>query len=160
MTSTTEPPYYILVAHSSLQHTSSGSHSNTLAHPDIEYCYADDSALSILPRSPDEHVLILNYDPGQAHISTVKSTSSHLAATGLKISSAPGAGADEEDSGKNDNMYVLEVTSTSDDHASMESSQAYLHNPHAILTRFKQRNALLRRVLDYPGLPTKPLRAA
>ncbi|KAH7924862.1 hypothetical protein BV22DRAFT_1034653 [Leucogyrophana mollusca] len=151
MTSTTEPPYYILVAHSSLQNSTSGSSSNALAHPDIEYRYADDSALSLLPRYPDEHVLVLNHDPIHGNAPTVKSTSGHLAVTGIKVSNAPGAGADEEEPSKNDNMYVLEVTSASDDQNSIESSQAYLQNPQATLARFKQRNAVLRRVLDYPA---------
>lgn len=105
-----EPPYYILVAH---QHNSAGQ-STALIHADIEYRYADDSPLSLLPRFPDEHVLVFNYDPASATKPTISSTSSQLALSGVKVLPAPGARADE-DASKNDNMYILEVTSTSDD---------------------------------------------
>ncbi|KAF9240952.1 hypothetical protein BU15DRAFT_73808 [Melanogaster broomeanus] len=148
-----EPPYYILIAHLSLQQGSSGQSSSVLAHADIEYRYADDSPLSLLPQHPDEHILVLNHDPANPIKPTVKSTSNQLALSGIKVLPAPGAGADE-DANRNDNMYVLEVASTSDDHpsATIESSQAYLHNPQAIVARFKQRNAALRRILEYPDI--------
>ncbi|KAG1773145.1 hypothetical protein EDD22DRAFT_767439 [Suillus occidentalis] len=109
----TEPPYYLLVSHSSLQH-SSGLSSNSLAHASVEYRYADDSPLMLLSRHPDEHVLVLNHDPAKGNIPTVQSTSSHMAVTGIKVSVAPGASVNEDHS-TNDNMYVLEVASTSDD---------------------------------------------
>lgn len=150
MTTSTEPPYYLLVSHSSFQH-SPGLSSNSLAHASIEYRYADDSPLILLSRHPDEHVLVLNHDPAKGDTPTVQSTSSHMAVTGIKVSVAPGASANEEHSA-NDNMYVLEVTSTSDDHLSMESSHASLQNPQAIVARFKQRNTVLRCVFDYPGI--------
>ncbi|KAG0709047.1 hypothetical protein DFH29DRAFT_890292 [Suillus ampliporus] len=150
MTASTEPPYYLLVSHSSLQH-SSGLTSNSLAHANVEYRYADDSPLMLLSRHPDEHVLVLNHDPAKGDIPTVQSTSNHMAVTGVKVSVAPGASTNEDYS-RNDNMYVLEVVSTSDDHMSMESSHAYLQNPQAIVARFKQRNAVLRCVFDYPGI--------
>jgi hypothetical protein len=105
-----EPPYYILVAH---QHTSAGQ-SSALIHADVEYRYADDSPLSLLPRFPDEHVLVFNYDPASATKPTINSTSSQLALSGVKVLPAPGTRADE-DASKNGNMYIVEVTSTSDD---------------------------------------------
>lgn len=150
-----EPPYYILVAHTSLQHNSAGQ-SNALIHADIEYRYADDSPLSLLPRFPDEHVLVFNYDPASATKPTISSASSQLALSGVKVLPAPGARVDE-DASKNDNMYILEVTSTSGDQyarqsmmlgchslldragSGVEASQAYLQNPRAIVARFKQR---------------------
>ncbi|KIJ68257.1 hypothetical protein HYDPIDRAFT_24554 [Hydnomerulius pinastri MD-312] len=153
MAAPSEPPYYLLISHNSLQHNSSGQTSSALAHADIEYRYADDSPLSLLPRHPDEHVLVLNHDPANITRPTIKSTSSQLAVSGIKVLAAPGAGADEEDANRNDNMYVLEVTSVSDDHTSVESSQTYLQNPQAIVARFKQRNAALRRILEHPGTP-------
>lgn len=113
------PPYYILVAHSSLQHNPAGQ-SNALIHADIEYRYADDSPLSLLPRFPDEHVLVFNYDPGDATKPTISSTSSQLALSGVKVLPAPGARVDE-DSSKNDNMYIIEVASTSDDQYAIQS---------------------------------------
>ncbi|KAI9572801.1 hypothetical protein HD554DRAFT_2167824 [Boletus coccyginus] len=148
-----EPPYYILVAHTFLQHNSAGQ-SNALIHADIEYRYADDSPLSLLPRFPDEHVLVFNYDPASATKPTISSASSQLALSGVKVLPAPGARVDE-DASKNDNMYILEVTSTSGDQAGsgVEASQAYLQNPRAIVARFKQRNADLRRILEYLGTP-------
>lgn len=105
-----EPPYYILV---SLQHNSANQ-SNALIHADIEYRYADDPPQSLLPRFPDEHVLVFNYDPANATTPTINSTSSQLALSGVKVLPAPGAHVDE-DASKNDNMYILQVTSTSDD---------------------------------------------
>lgn len=150
MTTSTEPPYYLLVSHSSLQH-SSGLSSNSLAHTSVEYRYADDSPLILLSRHPDEHVLVLNHDPAKGDMPMVQSTSSHMAVTGIKVSVAPGASANEDHS-TNDNMYVLEVVSTSDDHLSMDSSHVHLQNPQAILSRFKQRNTVLRCVFDYPGI--------
>ncbi|KAG6381340.1 hypothetical protein JVT61DRAFT_5750 [Boletus reticuloceps] len=161
------PPYYILV---SLQHNSPNQ-SNALVHADIEYRYADDSPLSLLSHFPDEHVLVFNYDPAAPAKPTISSTSSQLALSGVKVLPAPGARVDE-DASKNDNMYILEVTSTSDDQyarqswcssscsilartgSGVESSQTYLQNPKAIITRFKQSNADLRRILEYPSAPT------
>ncbi|KAH7883753.1 hypothetical protein F5I97DRAFT_1929993 [Phlebopus sp. FC_14] len=166
-----EPPYYILVSYASLQQGSSMQSSSALAHADVEYHYIDDSPLSLLPRHPDEHVLVLNHDPHSVTGPTVKSTSSQLAVSGIKILAAPGAGADEDRPNRNEDMYVLEVTSTSDDQyanslialkynlnrrclsASVESSQASLQNPQAIVAHFKQRNAAIRRVLDHAGIP-------
>ncbi|KAG9314521.1 hypothetical protein JVU11DRAFT_5318 [Chiua virens] len=148
-----EPPYYILVAHSSLQHGSTGQ-SNALIHVDIEYRYADDPPQSFLPQFPGEHVLVFNYDPANPTNPTISSTSTRLALSGLKVLPAPGAHVDD-DSGKNDNMYILEVTSTSDEQPTtgVESSHALLQNPRAIVARFKQRNADLRRILEYPDTP-------
>ena len=111
-----DPPYYILV---SLQHNSA-SQSNALIHADIEYRYADDSPLSLLPRFPDEHVLVFNYDPASATKPTICSTSSRFALSGVKVLPAPGARADEDVS-KNDNLYILQVTSTSDDQYARQS---------------------------------------
>ncbi|KAF8559253.1 hypothetical protein OG21DRAFT_1453496 [Imleria badia] len=145
-----EPPYYILV---SLQHNSANQ-SHALIHANIEYRYADDSPLSLLPRFPDEHVLVFDYDPASATTPIISSTSSQLALSGVKVSPAPGARVDE-DTSKNDNMYILQVACTSDDQTgSVESSQAHLQNPRAIVARFKQRNADLRRILEYRGTPT------
>lgn len=180
-----EPPYYILV---SLQHNSTGQ-SNALVHADIEYRYADDSPLSLLPRLPDEHVLVFNYDPASATKPIINSTSSHLALSGVKVLPAPGARVDD-DASKNNNMYVLEVTPTSDEQyarlstvlgftltyqrtgSGVESSQACMQNPRAIVARFKQRHAEvftfvrpgspisrntdLRRILEYSGTLSEP----
>lgn len=113
MTASPEPPYYLLVSLSSLKH-SSGFSSSSLAHANVEYRYADDSPLTLLPRHPDEHLLVLNHDPAKGEIPTVQSTSTHMAVTSVKVSIAPGASTNE-DHGRNDSMFVLEVASTSDD---------------------------------------------
>ncbi|ESK98376.1 hypothetical protein Moror_126 [Moniliophthora roreri MCA 2997] len=137
-TGTTEPPYYILF-------TESSSSSNTLGHPTIQYHYADDSPLSLLPQYPDEHVILLDYDPASS-IPTVVSTSKSLAVTGLSIKEAPGAAASEEK--HNDRMYIIETTSSIDNLPRNDRQQAQ-----AIVAEFKQRNAVLRRALTYNGNP-------
>lgn len=109
----TEPPHYLLVSLSSLER-SSGFTSNSLAHANVEYRYADDSPLTLLPRHPDEHVLVLNHDPVKGEVPAVQSTSPHMAVTNVKVSVAPGASTGEDHT-RNDNMFVVEVVSTSDD---------------------------------------------
>ena len=150
------PPYYLLISHSALQHGASSQSPNVLVHADVEYHYADDSPLALLPRHPEEHVLVLYHDPENILNPTIRSASGQLAVSGVKVLRAPGAGGDEEDANRNDNMYVLQVTSTSDDQyvgqlllclshlnydgsANSESSHAYAQNPQALVTRFKHR---------------------
>lgn len=121
MTSTTEPPFYILVSHSSiLNNTPTPSTSSaTLGHPIIQYQYTDDSPLSLVPQAPDEHVLVLDYDPvnGLSGVPNIKSISRNLAVTGVKVSEAPGATAahDELRITRNDKMYILETCTTMED---------------------------------------------
>lgn len=120
MTSTTEPPFYILVSHSSILNTSTSSTSSaTLGHPIIQYHYADDSPLSLVPQTADEHVLVLDYDPanGSPSIPTIKSISRKLAVTGVKASEAPGAAAahDELKITRNDKIYILETCTAMED---------------------------------------------
>ncbi|KAI6021929.1 hypothetical protein EDC04DRAFT_2731505, partial [Pisolithus marmoratus] len=111
----------------------------------------------LLPSHPDEHVFVLYHDADNPAAPTIKSTSSQFALSGIKASQAPGASMDED---KNPNLYVLQVTSIGADHSSrndhnhsvsLESSQAYLQNPQALVTRFKQRNHVIRSILEYPG---------
>jgi len=126
MASTTEPPYYILVSHSSLSNNTAvsgvGTSSTPLEHPIIQYHYADDSPHSLLPRSPNEHVLVLDYDFSHTGICTsavptIKSISNQLALIGVKVSEAPGAAAahDELKIKRNDKMYILETCTTKED---------------------------------------------
>ena len=103
------PPFYVLLAHSPLSNVPSGALSNTLAHPAVQYHYADDSPLSILPAHPDEHVLILNYDPNSTQ-PTIQSISDSLVTTGLSLEEAPGAAADDSKLQKNTSMFVIETT--------------------------------------------------
>lgn len=95
------PPYYILFS-------TQPATSTSLGHPTIQYQYADDSPLSLLPQHPDEHVLLLEYDQGSS-VPTVTSTSRTMAVTGVKVEEAPGAAVAEDR--HNDRMYIIEATS-------------------------------------------------
>lgn len=132
------PPYYVLV-----------QHAGALLHPHIEYHYADDSPHALLPRTPDEHVLVVDYASPAAPVA--HSLTPSLALTGLRVAPAP---ADDVDAPRNPNMYILESTSVPDEKLDDESPES----AHAALALFKQRNAVLRRVLDYadPTMPTFP----
>lgn len=115
-----EPPYYILVSHSPLD---SQNTSSTLSHPVVQYHYADDSPLALLPHTPDEHVLVLDYTDltssgvDSASVPTVKSISRNLAVTGVKVSEAPGAATAHEELqiNRNDKMYIVETCTTTED---------------------------------------------
>lgn len=107
-----KPPYYIFISNSSLLATQTSAPSSLLSHPNIQYHYLDDSPLSLLPQSPDEQVLVLDYDPANVTATSVKSTSSSIAVTGIKVTDAPGAGVvDDVETNKNDKMYVIQVSS-------------------------------------------------
>ncbi|KXN89859.1 hypothetical protein AN958_04863 [Leucoagaricus sp. SymC.cos] len=143
------PPYYVLVSHSSVNNAAPGAPSSNFSHPIIQYQYQDDSAIPLLPQHPDEHVLVLDYDPSSQKTPTVKSVSRNLVVTGLKVDEAPGAILTD---GKNTHMFVIETTS--DDHA-QNSPVTERKSPHVVLAEFKHRNAILRRALTYPeGLPS------
>jgi hypothetical protein len=120
MTSTTGPPFYILLSHSTVRddETPSSTSLKTLGHPIIQYHYADDSPLALVPQNPDEHVLVLDYDPSStpSNVPTVKSISRTMAVTGVKVSEAPGAAAAHEELKikRNDKMYILETWSTTE----------------------------------------------
>jgi len=150
-----EPPYYILVSHSPLSTNTPGVLSNALGHPQIQYHYADDSPLALLPQTPNEHVLVLDYDPTIPTSPTAKSMSRNMVVTSVKVAEAPGAAADEDELKKNDKMYILETTTASDDNSNLEVSQRERLAPEVILAQFKQRNAILRRALLFPDAPTK-----
>ncbi|KAK2461778.1 hypothetical protein APHAL10511_006241 [Amanita phalloides] len=139
-------PYYILVAHSPLSSSFPAALSNTLAHPTIQYHYQDDSPLALLPQNPDEHVLVLDYDPHSPTLPTVQSLSKTLAVTGLRIEEAPGAATADP---KNDRMYMIETTEIED--YAMATPQSDRNSANNILVQFKRRNALLRRALLYPN---------
>jgi hypothetical protein len=93
------PPYYILY-----------SQSNTLGHPLIQYHYADDSPLSLLPLD-DEQVLLLDFDPPSTV--TAKSISKNIATAALNLAEAPGAAL--EDDSTNSTMYILETATITDE---------------------------------------------
>ncbi|KAG5644725.1 hypothetical protein DXG03_007854 [Asterophora parasitica] len=103
------PPHYILFSHSS---TNSGAPSSILGHPTIQYHYANDSPLAIWPQRPNEHVLVLDYDPNSTKPPTVQSMSKEMAVTSLKVEEAPGAAAAHDNDPKNDRMYIIETTAS------------------------------------------------
>ena len=109
MTTPGQPPFYILCEHST---THPSPPSNTLAHPTIQYHYADDSPLALWPQHPNEHVLVIDYDPTSATQPTVQSMSKDLAILSLKIEEAPGAAAADGNDLKNDKMYLIQTTAT------------------------------------------------
>ncbi|KAH9946690.1 hypothetical protein B0H21DRAFT_822605 [Amylocystis lapponica] len=142
------PPYYILISHNALL-SSPVPASTSLSHPIIEYHYADDSPHSLLPQFPGEHVLVLDCHSPNRPLLTVQSLSTELAATGVKVSDAPGAGVADDEPNRNDKMYILETTTLPEEKVEEDDYQT----PHDILARFKQRNMVLRRALDYPEPP-------
>ncbi|KAJ3552001.1 hypothetical protein NM688_g4388 [Phlebia brevispora] len=141
------PPYYILVSHPPIladQSAPTTASYTTFSHPTVEYHYADDLPHALLPQSSGEHVLVLDYDPNGESVPVAQSLSTELAVTGVKVTEAPGAVTVEEDGLRNNKIYVLETTSIPED-SPEDDVEA-----HAVLSRFKQRNAMLRAVLDYP----------
>ncbi|KAF8633917.1 hypothetical protein AX15_001102 [Amanita polypyramis BW_CC] len=72
-----------------------------------------------------------------------------MVATGLTLEEAPGAAAADKRDSKNDRMFIIETTEIED--YAMSTPQSDRNTAHTILTQFKRRNALLRRVLLYPN---------
>ena len=99
-------PYYVLVSTSSQAQPATP----VLIHPVLQYHYANDSPLSLLPRSPNEQVLVLDYDPLTPQFTRAQSISGSSAVTGIKVAEAPGAGSAEGDTGWCNSMFVLETT--------------------------------------------------
>jgi hypothetical protein len=137
-----EPPYYILFS-------TQPSNSSSLGHPTIQYQYADDSPLSLLPQHPDEHVLLLEYDQNSS-VPTVTSTSTGLIVTGVKVEEAPGAAVAEDK--HNDRMYIIEATTPVDDKLSIPGERP---SPHTVIAQFKQRNLVIRQALSSEGSTLK-----
>ncbi|EPQ60853.1 hypothetical protein GLOTRDRAFT_124597 [Gloeophyllum trabeum ATCC 11539] len=144
----TSPPYYVLVSRSTLRTDDHAPAGSILSHPVIQYQYVDDSPLSLLPESEDEHVLVLDWDPAAAP-PTGRSLSKGLSVTGVKITDAPGAGIADEEDRKNDKMYILDAV-MAPEARSQDDSQEEEKDAMVALSRFKDMNAVLRRALDYP----------
>lgn len=147
------PPFYVLLAHSSLSNPPTAALSNTLGHPVIQYHYADDSPLSLLPSHSDEHVLILNYDDNSSK-PTVQSISEKLSVVGLRREEAPGAAAEDETGTRNNTMFIIETTGN-DQYVQLFNISILLHSNgvyspmtashgdrksvHEVLAQYKQR---------------------
>ncbi|KAJ8520941.1 hypothetical protein ONZ45_g2333 [Pleurotus djamor] len=99
------PPYYILISN---QNQSSSS-STALTHPVIQYHYADDSPIALLPRFPEERVIVLDADSSSS-APTVRSLSQDIVATDLRTVEASGAAVDDGGPPRDDRMYIIETT--------------------------------------------------
>ncbi|KAH6917213.1 hypothetical protein BKA70DRAFT_1251622 [Coprinopsis sp. MPI-PUGE-AT-0042] len=142
------PPYYVFVALNNTS-TSQPTSSTTLRHPRIQYHYADDSPLSLLPEHPDEHVLLLDAGISTA---TVHSISPELITTGLKIEDAPAASTVDATDGSR--MYIIEAAR--DERTATPAHGLEERKPAtAILAQFKARNQMIRRALQYPAVPSR-----
>lgn len=153
------PPHYIFVSQGSLPAAGGAGQSTltapVLTFPIIHYHYADDPPLSLIPskdRDNQPHI-ILDYDPASGQPPVVRSVSEGLAVTGIKVTDAPGVikGVAKD---KNPNMFVIEAVSTSTTHrpgnnVSSEAQNDWLLDPSGTISRFKQRNTILREALEY-----------
>ncbi|KAL1748901.1 hypothetical protein HDZ31DRAFT_59787 [Schizophyllum fasciatum] len=165
------PPHYILV-----------SHAGVLAHAPITYHYADDPALALLPETPEEHVVLLNWCAAPSSSATttasptpVPHTTTNTTPLTSPSASTPSARIAHSESTINPDhlveervtaqslspmlavtgvraedvqshrMYVIETTEGTACPPPQEAS------PEALVASFKQRNAALQRVLDYPS---------
>lgn len=109
------PPYYILVSQSPLPSGSAASRPpyKSFTHPIIEYHYADDLPHALLPQNPQEHVLVLDYNPANAAPPIAQILSTELAVLSVKATAAPASGPAIDDSPnpkKNGQIYVIETT--------------------------------------------------
>jgi hypothetical protein len=93
-------PYYILT---------NTTPSTALDHPKIEYHYADSTPLALLPRSEEEQVVVLDFDPVTRTITHAQSLSRALAVAHVKVADAPGAHAQEEAQEKDPRVFVIET---------------------------------------------------
>lgn len=107
-------PHYVLVSSSSRAQPTAASAAAAavpiLSHPILQYHYANDRPLSLLPESASEQVLLLDYDPLNPTSARVQSISGNAAVTGIRVTDAPGAGSAEEDACWSGKMFVLETT--------------------------------------------------
>lgn len=132
--STPPPPFYILLS----QHTASSLPSlgaqtlppppSKLTHPTIQYHYADDPPLALVPSAEHPRIVILDIpdgSPGQPVASpsstetimpspapSARSLSSALAITSVKVAQAPGAAIKHAlAEGRDPTIYILESVS-------------------------------------------------
>jgi hypothetical protein len=115
----TGPPYYILISQSDSSPSSQPQIplSTSLSHPILQYHYLDDSPLALLPRAPDEQVLLLDYNPNAPpdFQPMVRSVSTGVAMSSIKVLEAPGASAELVGASVSEKMYILGTTTSPDD---------------------------------------------
>ncbi|KAH8120125.1 hypothetical protein DFH11DRAFT_1721984 [Phellopilus nigrolimitatus] len=149
-----EPPFYLLLQHTNANSSAASSSAPAnFSHPLIEYHFADDPASALLPTSADERVIVLDYDsPASAPV--VQSLHADFAVASVKVTDAPGAAAAasrDGESTRNDKMYIIE-TIAGETESGAGDSLYELDNPQLILTQFKERNTVLRRILDHQAV--------
>jgi hypothetical protein len=132
--STPPPPFYILLS----QHTASSLPSqgvqtlppppSQLTHPTIQYHYADDPPLALVPSAEHPHIIILDIPEGSSGqpvaspsstetimpfpTPSARSLSSALAVSSVKVAQAPGAAITHAlAEGRDPNIYILETVS-------------------------------------------------
>jgi hypothetical protein len=105
-------PHYILISSSSRAQPigTTAAAVPILSHPILQYHYANDRPLSLLPESGSEQVLLLDYDPLSPASTRMQSISGNAAITGIRVTDAPGAVSAEEDACWSSKMFVLETT--------------------------------------------------
>ena len=103
------PPLYVLLQPN---HPSASSAPATFVHPVIEYHFADDPATALLPTSPNESVLVLDYTVPDA-TPTVQSLHPGSAISNLRIVDAPGVNSAQQSGpiSPNDKIYIIETVS-------------------------------------------------
>lgn len=108
------PPYYVLVSQAAppAGSQSVGGVYKSFSHPIIQYHYADDHPHALLPQSPNEHVLVLDYDHSDLALPVAQSLSTELAVVGVRVTDAPATATATEDNTafRNNKMYVIETT--------------------------------------------------
>jgi len=132
--STPPPPFYVLLS----QHTTSSLPSpgtqtlppppSQLTHPTIQYHYADDPPLALVPSAEHPHIIILDIRDGglgqpvasppsaettvPSPTPSARSLSSALAVTSVKVAQTPGAAIKHAlTEGRDPNIYILETVS-------------------------------------------------
>ena len=152
------PPHYVLVSQTPLVSTSTapGPSFKSFSHPVIEYHYADDLPHALLPRSTQEHVLVLDYDSASASQPVAQSLSTDLAVLDVKVTDAPAASSVTDDAPiprRNGKIYVIETTAVPSDvyvlsfHTIQHLSSRGISRPeeqdfetvHTLISEFKQR---------------------
>jgi len=144
-----DAPYYVMLSQSNLVSPSTTS----LVHPIIQYHFADDNPHDILPTHEGESVIILDYEPGKV-TPLVESASRNIAVTGIKVTDAPPSGTPTDgEPRRNDNMFILEtISGQGDDEQGATANSSNLSDPRHILAQFRERNEILKQVVDRQSL--------
>ncbi|KLO07572.1 hypothetical protein SCHPADRAFT_836480 [Schizopora paradoxa] len=146
-------PYFIMLSQSTMPLAGENPSTSSLVHPVIQYHFADDNPHDILPRYDGESVIILDYERGRVP-PLVESASKNIAVTGIKVTDAPPSSVPSDgETRRNDNMFIIETISDDVNKAHVsDAASSSLNDPRHILAQFRERNAVLKQVLDHPSL--------